>query len=163
MKQGQLNAKNHVLELGSCSGVLMFVAGPRVPCRSLRGLAAAQPCVRKPWGVGHRSGGEAKATFTSLARLRRLEIAVCVTPAPQRAGGRSWLVGRLGCLLLFVVSAPPRHSCLICICVHAAQLLLVPLCFSARREVNFSSPPPLSASWVKRAYVLLSPGLRFPF
>lgn len=38
-------------------------------------------------------------------------------------GGADWSVG-LECLLLFVFSAPPRHSFSICICVHAAQLLL---------------------------------------
>lgn len=41
----------------------------------------------------------------------------------ETVGGADWSVG-LECLLLFVFSAPPRHSFSICICVHAAQLLL---------------------------------------
>ena len=72
MKQGQLNAKNHILELGNCSGVLMSVAGPRA---NLAGASAvSQPRSRllgSPWGVGapHWWGGEGHVNFppSSLA------------------------------------------------------------------------------------------------
>lgn len=132
-KGGELNSKIPIFKIKIQLWGFDFCRSSKFqPWRSLGCLEAKQQSVSKPVGSQGTTVVEIPrpCSFVSLSCLLCSDL-VWLQP-PQRDGGSSWLVGRLECLLLFVFSAPPQHSFCICICVHAAQLLLT--CFVSLPE-----------------------------
>ena len=103
-----------------------------------------------------------RAPFQSIPCLCYLEVwGVLWSLQEELVGGADWLAGS-ACLLLFVFSAPSQRAFSICICVHAAQLLLTS--FVSLPEAKSILVQPLQLSpWTICTYVLCYPCMHFSF
>lgn len=106
-----------------------------------------------------------KGTFPSAPSLSGVGSSSILCSLPEElvggAGGRSWLASGLSVFTLICFSAPSRCALTICICVHAAQLLLTS--FVSLLKVKSILVQPLQLSpWAMGTYVLCYPCMQFP-